>query len=132
MEDVATLMHDISSHVCSEYAVWDWTAGAYIEDHLHEALQRLIFQYLWDHRNADIPLDPGYLRPTNPPPATPHAAPRRRMESVGCNPDGSYMLVAPPDSIGDLGGLKRQLAQQGGPYYKLRKGADGLSIPGTS
>ena len=65
MRDVARLMFEISKHVRSEYALWEWKDGAYLEDHLHEAIQRLIFRYLYDHRHESdcIPLLVTELRP---------------------------------------------------------------------
>ena len=64
MHDVALLMLEISRHINSEYALWEWEEGKYREDHLHEALQRLIFKYLHEHRDNPILLNPDYLRPT--------------------------------------------------------------------
>ncbi|TBU25404.1 hypothetical protein BD311DRAFT_790439 [Dichomitus squalens] len=63
MQDVAVLMWRISQHVRSEYALWE---GRLKRDHLHEAVQRLILQYLVDHRDNPIELDPEHLRPTDP------------------------------------------------------------------
>ncbi|TBU52506.1 hypothetical protein BD310DRAFT_228708 [Dichomitus squalens] len=65
MEDVALLLWQITLHVCSEYALWKWE-GNFHPDHLHEAVQRLILQYLVDHRDNPIELDPDHLRPTDP------------------------------------------------------------------
>ena len=62
MKDVARLMSKISRQVCAEYGLWKWPEGQYREDHLHEALQRLIFEYLFTHRDKDIALDPSSLR----------------------------------------------------------------------
>ena len=67
MHDVARLLHQISRHIASEYALFDWDEGKYHEDHLHEAVQRLILDYLVSHRNNPIPLDPDHLRPTDGP-----------------------------------------------------------------
>ena len=66
MRGVAELLWQISQHVCPEYALWE---GDLEPDHLHEAVQRLILQYLVDHRNDPIELDPDHLRPTNRRPA---------------------------------------------------------------
>ncbi|TBU22020.1 hypothetical protein BD311DRAFT_169894, partial [Dichomitus squalens] len=63
MQDVGVLLWEISQHVRSEYALWE---GALRPDHLHEAVQRLILQYLVDHREKDIKLDPSRRRPTAP------------------------------------------------------------------
>lgn len=58
MKDVAALLSNISRQIRPEYAFF---ADDLQQDHLHEAVQRLILQYLTDHN--DIPLDPGRLRP---------------------------------------------------------------------
>ncbi|EJF56487.1 hypothetical protein DICSQDRAFT_174870 [Dichomitus squalens LYAD-421 SS1] len=63
MHDVAVLMSRISQHVRSEYALWE---GRLERDHLHEAVQRLILQYLVEHRDTPIELDPERPRPTEP------------------------------------------------------------------
>ena len=64
MRDVAELMCKITYHIASEYTYWEWEEGKYDEAHLHEALQRLIFQYLVDHPDdtKDVPLVPGSPR----------------------------------------------------------------------
>ncbi|KAI0649937.1 hypothetical protein C8Q79DRAFT_357576 [Trametes meyenii] len=61
MEDVAGLLHKIALHVEPLYALMSPLPP--YEDHLHEAMQRLILQYLVDHREDPIPLVPGRLRP---------------------------------------------------------------------
>ncbi|KAI1792825.1 hypothetical protein LXA43DRAFT_1005285 [Ganoderma leucocontextum] len=58
MQDVGTLLHKISGHIIPEYALWDDNLQP---DHLHEAVQRLILQYLTDHK--DIPRDPEHVHP---------------------------------------------------------------------
>ncbi|TBU37826.1 hypothetical protein BD309DRAFT_1004721 [Dichomitus squalens] len=65
MEDVALLLWRITLHVRAEYALWK-REGNPQPDHLHEAVQRLILQYLIDHRDNPIQLDPDHLRPTHP------------------------------------------------------------------
>ncbi|OSC98779.1 hypothetical protein PYCCODRAFT_1330663, partial [Trametes coccinea BRFM310] len=60
MQDVAKLVYDISRHVSPAYAVM--TPPPPHDDHLHEAIQRLILQYLVDHRDNPVPLIPGRLR----------------------------------------------------------------------
>ncbi|EJF56100.1 hypothetical protein DICSQDRAFT_175207 [Dichomitus squalens LYAD-421 SS1] len=65
MQDVALLLWQVSQHVRSEYVWWTWE-GNFQPDHLHEAVQRLILQYLVDHRDKDIKLDPSRRRPTAP------------------------------------------------------------------
>lgn len=61
MEDIGELLETMSMHVSPEYAQWK---GELEPDHLHEAMQRLILQYLADHRDRPIPVDPFDLRPT--------------------------------------------------------------------
>ncbi|RDX55667.1 hypothetical protein OH76DRAFT_1313290, partial [Lentinus brumalis] len=61
MADVAILVASIAEQVAPEYAFWPTQPP---EDHLHEAVQRLILQYLVEHREKDILLDPNHLRPT--------------------------------------------------------------------
>lgn len=61
MADIAILLGSIAEQVSPEYAYWPVQPP---EDHLHEAIQRLILQYLVDHRDSDIALDPDNLRPT--------------------------------------------------------------------
>ncbi|CDO68421.1 hypothetical protein BN946_scf184707.g2 [Trametes cinnabarina] len=61
MQDVAQLVYSISRHVYPAYAAM--TPPPVHEDHLHEAMQRLILQYLVHHLNDPIPLVPGKLRP---------------------------------------------------------------------
>ncbi|KAI0634262.1 hypothetical protein C8Q77DRAFT_1157110 [Trametes polyzona] len=62
MRDVATTLHKIAAEVIPSYAVMP-SLPPY-EDHLHEAMQRLILDYLVAHRDHDIPLQPGILRNT--------------------------------------------------------------------
>ena len=61
MADIAMMMYRIMQQVLPEYAYWPIQPP---EDHLHEAMQRIILQYLVDHRNKDIKLNPNNLRPT--------------------------------------------------------------------
>ena len=61
MADVAIMMSRIMQQVLPEYAYWPIQPP---EDHLHEAMQRIILQYLVDHRDKDIKLNPDNLRPT--------------------------------------------------------------------
>ncbi|KAJ8481082.1 hypothetical protein ONZ51_g6251 [Trametes cubensis] len=60
MNDVALLLHSIAAQVNPSYALMDPLPP--FEDHLHEAMQRLILQYLVDHEDKPIPLTPGVLR----------------------------------------------------------------------
>ncbi|KAI0780118.1 hypothetical protein C8Q74DRAFT_1330518, partial [Fomes fomentarius] len=57
MDDIAILMYRIAEQIACEYALWDGQDAMHV-DHLHEAVQRLILQYLVDHRYRPIPLDP--------------------------------------------------------------------------
>ncbi|KAI0657468.1 hypothetical protein C8Q70DRAFT_268210 [Cubamyces menziesii] len=60
MVDVAHLLQSIAVQVNPSYALMDPLPP--FEDHLHEAMQRLILQYLVDHEDEPIPLTPGVLR----------------------------------------------------------------------
>ncbi|KAI0325367.1 hypothetical protein GY45DRAFT_1261007 [Cubamyces sp. BRFM 1775] len=60
MQDVAELLLLMSKQVLPSYALL--TPPPPFEDHLHEALQRLILNYLVAHRDTPIPLTPGVLR----------------------------------------------------------------------
>ncbi|TFK81814.1 hypothetical protein K466DRAFT_655989 [Polyporus arcularius HHB13444] len=75
MRDVAHLLYEIRCQLGPEYEFWTPRPP---DDHLHEALQRLILQYLVDHRDKDISLDPDHLRPTWPGPPTF----RKRVQSI--------------------------------------------------
>ncbi len=63
MKDVALLLHRISLHVNPEYVLWK---DGLEPDHLHEAVQRIVLQYLVDHAADPIPLEPTRTRPTKP------------------------------------------------------------------
>lgn len=63
MADVAALLHKMSGQVAPEYG---YVEGIPHEDHLHESAQRLLLQYLYDHRDNDVVLDPEHHRPTQP------------------------------------------------------------------
>ncbi|KAI0657479.1 hypothetical protein C8Q70DRAFT_1107452 [Cubamyces menziesii] len=60
MRDVAILLQRIAEQVSPTYALMDPPPP--FEDHLHEAMQRLILEYLVDHEQSPIPLVPGVLR----------------------------------------------------------------------
>ncbi|KAH9903417.1 hypothetical protein C8Q73DRAFT_662189 [Cubamyces lactineus] len=60
MEPVAKLLLQIVSHVRPSYALMDHPP--IYEDHLHEAMQRLILQYLFNNLENPIPLTPYRLR----------------------------------------------------------------------
>ncbi|KAI0634249.1 hypothetical protein C8Q77DRAFT_1110726 [Trametes polyzona] len=62
IRDVATTLHKVALQVIPSYAMMP-SLPPY-EDHLHEAMQRLILDYLVAHRNHDIPLQPEMLRNT--------------------------------------------------------------------
>ena len=59
MKDIGTLLFQISDHMLAEYALW---GDGLRPDHLHEAVQRIILQYLVDHKQP-IELDIEYSRP---------------------------------------------------------------------
>ena len=67
MEDCALLLFDISMHVNPDYSLW---SDEILPDHLHEAIQRLILQYLVDHKNEPIYLDPEQTRSIKAPKTT--------------------------------------------------------------
>ena len=73
MADVGIMLGRIMEQVEPEYA---YCMTQPPEDHLHEAVQRLILQYLVDHRDKDIKLDPDNLRPTKA------APPQERFKTV--------------------------------------------------
>ncbi|KAI0657474.1 hypothetical protein C8Q70DRAFT_1055649 [Cubamyces menziesii] len=62
MQDVADLLYEMAKHVLPLYALMAKPPPH--EDHLHEALQRLILEYLVAHEDDPIPLTPGVLRTT--------------------------------------------------------------------
>ena len=62
MEKVGTLLCDLAQQVAPSYSLMDKPPPR--ADHLHEAMQRLILNYLVDNRDKDIPLDPNRMRST--------------------------------------------------------------------
>ncbi|KAH9903439.1 hypothetical protein C8Q73DRAFT_786017 [Cubamyces lactineus] len=64
MQDVASMLQLIAEQVSPTYALMDPPPP--FDDHLHEAIQRLILQYLVDHQDTPIPLTPGVLRSVDP------------------------------------------------------------------
>ncbi|PIL29003.1 hypothetical protein GSI_09050 [Ganoderma sinense ZZ0214-1] len=60
LKSLGPLLEDISRQVRPEYAL---CGDGLLPDHLHEAVQRLILQYLVDYNDTPIPLDPNRLRP---------------------------------------------------------------------
>ena len=60
MKDVALMLHRIAEHVSPTYAVMDPLPP--FDNHLHEAIQRLILEYLVTHKQQPIPLNSGVLR----------------------------------------------------------------------
>ncbi|KAJ8482082.1 hypothetical protein ONZ51_g5591 [Trametes cubensis] len=63
MESVADLLRDLSMHVYPSYATMEQLPP--FDDHLHEAMQRLILDYLVKHQDNPIPLISGKLRAVN-------------------------------------------------------------------
>ncbi|KAI0372441.1 hypothetical protein BV20DRAFT_71775 [Pilatotrama ljubarskyi] len=66
MQDVSRLLFDIAQHVRISYAAM--SVPPKHEDHLHEAVQRLILDYLVRHREDPIWLDSDELRISDTPP----------------------------------------------------------------
>ena len=62
MEAVGVLLHKIAQQVAPSYPMMAKPPPR--ADHLHEAMQRHILEYLVEHRDKDIPLDPTRMRPT--------------------------------------------------------------------
>ncbi|KAI0325369.1 hypothetical protein GY45DRAFT_1330391 [Cubamyces sp. BRFM 1775] len=60
MQDVADMLFEMARQMLSSYALMARPPPH--EDHLHEALQRLILDYLVTHESDPIPLTPGVLR----------------------------------------------------------------------
>ncbi len=63
MRDVAALLFHMAQQVRPSYGLMSTPPPH--DDHLHEALQRLILNYLVEHRDSDIELTPGVTRSTN-------------------------------------------------------------------
>ncbi|CDO68436.1 hypothetical protein BN946_scf184707.g17 [Trametes cinnabarina] len=63
MKGVVSLIVSLAKHVFPSYAVM--TPPPPHDDHLHEAMQRVILQYLVDNLDKPIPLIPGRLRPVS-------------------------------------------------------------------
>ena len=62
MRDVGKMLCRIAGQIKTEWALWEGSANA--PDHLHEAVQRIILQYLVDHWDDDVVLLPDQMRPT--------------------------------------------------------------------
>ncbi|KAI0772821.1 hypothetical protein BD413DRAFT_612308 [Trametes elegans] len=60
MHDVATLIGNIAQHVEPSYPIIQKLPPR--DGHLHEAMQRLISDYLVQHKEDPIPLTPGVVR----------------------------------------------------------------------
>ncbi|KAJ8482077.1 hypothetical protein ONZ51_g5596 [Trametes cubensis] len=63
MQAVAKLLFNMARHVLPSYALMSSQPPPH-NDHLHEALQSLILEYLVTHQGGAIPLTPGILRAT--------------------------------------------------------------------
>ena len=141
MREVAILLYDMSQHVRSEYGLWEWEDGQYDEAHLHEALQRLIFAYLWKNKSNPIPLDPSNLRSITPPKpleeAERQAKVRQSRRSNQASVSGTQDAVRELSSLGDTAatgprsqlavvglGQKRSRSHHGGRGSKSRKTDD--------
>ncbi|KAL4250879.1 hypothetical protein ABKN59_008716 [Abortiporus biennis] len=61
LQSLAPLLGSLTRQICPEYA---YLSPPPPEDHLHEALSRLLLQFIVD-MEEDIPLDPDNLRPVD-------------------------------------------------------------------
>ncbi|KAI0325521.1 hypothetical protein GY45DRAFT_1340081 [Cubamyces sp. BRFM 1775] len=108
MEPVAKLLLDIIPHVLPPYPMMVKLPPQ--DDHLHEAMQRLILQFLVEHRDKPIILIPNKLRKLNFPGV--HAANRgTRGGSIASFNESHHHLEGCSDSHGE----KRPLGTIGGP-----------------
>ncbi|KAI0765404.1 hypothetical protein C8Q74DRAFT_1432277 [Fomes fomentarius] len=65
IKDVGSLLYQLAEQVAPSYALMKTPPPRW--DHLHEAMQRLILDYLVEHRDKDIKLNPTNLCSTEPP-----------------------------------------------------------------
>ncbi|KAI9070268.1 hypothetical protein FKP32DRAFT_1586278 [Trametes sanguinea] len=119
MKDVAKLLYDISMHVFPIFAVM--TPPPPHDDHVHEAMQRLILQYLVDHLDKPIPLIPGRLRPVpggdNPVVNRGGYGNSKYADSKGTR--GSKRQRDPADGSQSVRRLTRDSSGRGGSAYKI-------------
>ncbi|KAI0719834.1 hypothetical protein C8T65DRAFT_635338 [Cerioporus squamosus] len=124
MRDVARLLYDIRKQVAPEYEYWTPRPP---DDHLHEAMQRLILQYLVDHRHKDIPLDPDNLRPTE---AQPPVDKNKTVNTqTGSRHTGSRTSTTSKSGEPTVVDPKRKSGSQGGRDSKRLKGLLGSPVP---
>ncbi|KAH9903438.1 hypothetical protein C8Q73DRAFT_751369 [Cubamyces lactineus] len=114
MEDVANLLLDIKRQVTSTWAVMDPPPP--FDDHLHEAIQRLILQYLVRHADDPIPLTPGVLR---------SAVPKKDGRELGAY--GSQLNAS--THIKSVSKRPREDDDSSGRRVSLRQAADDFTRP---
>ncbi|KAI0772771.1 hypothetical protein BD413DRAFT_492299 [Trametes elegans] len=92
MQDAARLLFDIAQHVRIPYVAMATPPTQ--EDHLHEAVQRLILDYLVRHRDDPVVLTPGRLRTSYAPKPLPSLASTYSLSSLmGINTSSSSSSV---------------------------------------
>ncbi|KAI0325368.1 hypothetical protein GY45DRAFT_1438439 [Cubamyces sp. BRFM 1775] len=91
LQDTAVLLFHMSEQVFPSYAYMCKPPPH--DDHLHEALQRLILNYLVEHEDNPIPLTPGSLRPVT--------------ETIQKNGHGTSHYSDMPDNRVETRGTKR-------------------------
>ncbi|KAI1791249.1 hypothetical protein LXA43DRAFT_1061457 [Ganoderma leucocontextum] len=118
MKDVGDLLEQISQQVNPEYALW---GDRRQPDHLHEAMQRLIFQYIIDHE--DVSLDPNNLRPIPAVRIATATWPSLHVSTIGPGPDlgnasagGSAAAVVAAEPT-----RKRKTSPQAGPSRRSKR-----------
>ena len=128
LEDVGRLLHAIACQVRCEYALWDPQPPH--PDHLHEAVQRLILQYLVDHKDQDVKLtgNPTRLRPVDKKPETPDS---KVVKADGTTPKTKNFTFVEEDPSGastsqpsKRKSQSRNSGTQGAPKTKRRKGGN--------
>lgn len=126
MSEVAILLHDISRQVAPAYDLVDKIPN---DDHLHEAVQRLILQYLYDHRMEDIDLDQENHRPVQPKPTekarkNDYTQPTATAETSGVTGDG----------VTDTGKAKKKFGKMLGQHQRIgsQPNASGSGNAGSS
>ncbi|KAH9903430.1 hypothetical protein C8Q73DRAFT_52191 [Cubamyces lactineus] len=105
MAPVGKLLLRIIDHVLPSYPLMDVLPPH--DDHLHEAMERLILQYLVDNRDTPIPLIPHQLRPVYCPEPDVHAANRGTFGGSFHSFQSTWNSV--PDAS-DARGQKRSVA----------------------
>ena len=128
LQDVGRLLYAIACQVRCEYALWDPQPPH--PDHLHEAVQRLILQYLVDHKDQDVKLtgNPTRLRPVDKKPETPDS---KVVKADGTTPKTKNFTFVEEDPSGastsqppKRKSQSRNSGTQGAPKTKRRKGGN--------